>query len=107
MKSLKKSFIAGIMMVAALIMVIPTSGNAEIMRSKPKVTDEDVALTVRVGPGYRYRRGGYYYGPYRYNYYGYPRYYYSPSYRGYYYPGYRGYYHPRGGGVYFRWRGGW
>lgn len=101
MKSLKKSLIAGIMMVAALIMVIPATGNAEMMRSKPKVTDEDVALSVRVGPGYRFRRGGYHYGPYRYNYYGYPRYYYyNPGYRGY-------YYYPRGGGVYFRWGGGW
>ena len=94
MSTLKKSFFSGIMMFAALTMVIPATGTAEQARSMPKVTEEDVALTVRVYPGYRFR-GGYYYGPrYRFDY-GYPRYYY--------YPGHQGFYHYNY--PYHRWRG--
>jgi len=87
MSTLRKSFIAGILMFAALIMVIPVAGSAELIKSKPKVTDEDVALTVRVSPGYRFR-GGYRYGPYRYYNTPYPQYYHPGPYRGYYYQPY-------------------
>ena len=102
MSTFKKSFIAGIMMFAAIAMVIPVATNAEMIREKPKVTDEDVTLTVRVHPGYRYR-SGYHYGPYRYHYYApHPRYHYSQPY-------YRGYYHYPNSGVRFRagWGGRW
>lgn len=81
-------------MFAALAMAVPAV-NAQTVGTTPKVTDENVAIRVRVYAGPRYG-GRFYYGPGRGYYRAYPHYYYSPRYyRGYYYQPYR--HHWRGG----------
>lgn len=89
---LKKSFTIGLLAMAGLIFGAPAIGHASTMQSQPKANGEDVALAVRVYPGYG---GGYYYRPYgRYNGYYSPyrgNYYYGPYNQGYYY--YPHYYH--------------
>ncbi|NGX58208.1 MAG: hypothetical protein K940chlam3_01113 [Chlamydiae bacterium] len=88
---LKKSLIFGVLAIAGLVFSVPAIGNAEYIRSQAKVTDEDVAISVRFYGGHGRGRFGHHRGSYRF---GRP-YYYRPYNRPYYYyqPGpWRGYY---------------